>query len=86
MKLVSARFVKQIFLGASPYEHMNEGDRHVSPKSKIHLEVNDKQTTVRISVIDDMLVSYVTIVPFSNIACLVYAYDGNQDGVKDLPK
>lgn len=74
--------MKQIFLGSVPYEHMNEGDPHIKPKSKIHLELNEKNTTVRIWVEDDMFVPYVTIVPMANVACLVYAEAVHKDGLK----
>lgn len=74
--------MKQVFLGSIPYEHMNEGGGHIKPGSKIHLELNEKSTSVRVWVEDDHSVPWVTVVPFSNIACLVYAEVSLRDGLK----
>ncbi len=82
MKLVSVRFMKQIFLGSVPYEHADEGAQHIRPGSKIRLEVNEKNTSVRMWVDDDNLMPWLTVIPMNNVACLVYAEASIVDGKK----
>jgi hypothetical protein len=82
--LKSVRFLSQVYLGPLPYSVIDAGSGHISPGSKIQIDVNEKQSSIHITVSNDKFLdsSYLTIVPMTNVICMVYAADTLKDGEK----
>jgi hypothetical protein len=54
-----------------------EGEEYIKKGSSLHLELNEKGSSVRISVANDNY-SKLTIVPLQNVSCLVYSDEADK--------
>ena len=72
LKLVAVNFCYPVFVGGLVFSKVAEGDTYAKVTSSMHIELNDKNTSVRITVRGDNF-NRVTVVPITNVSGLVYS-------------
>lgn len=72
LKLVAVNFNQLVFVGSRSFSKVAEGEVYIKPGSSIHLELNEKTSSVRITV-EGNGYDKLTVVPVSNVSCFVYS-------------